>query len=166
MSPSRHAPIVALATRVVHRLAEAGGRIAVAESCTGGWLGAALTAVPGASAVFWGGFIAYDDEAKLDLLGVDAATLRDQGAVSEEVAVAMARGIQEASGVTWGVGITGVAGPSGGTARTPVGTVFVALHGPKCLRRALRLQGDRESIRRQSVATALSMVAEGLSGDA
>lgn len=166
MSPRHHPPIVALATRVVNQLAESGGRIAVAESCTGGWLGAALTAIPGASAVFWGGIVAYDDEAKLTLLGVDAAALRDRGAVSEAVAVAMAQGVREASGVTWGVGITGVAGPSGGTVRTPVGTVFVALTGPTSVCRELRFEGDRESIRRQSVATALAMVAEGLSGDA
>lgn len=166
MSPGHHPSIRALATRTVGLLSESGTRIAVAESCTGGWLGAALTAVPGASEVFWGGVVAYDDEVKLGLLGVDTVTLDEHGAVSEAVALEMAAGIRKVSGATWAVGITGVAGPDGGTARTPVGTVFVALTGPKIQCRALQLEGNRETIRRQAVATALAMVSDALTSDA
>jgi nicotinamide-nucleotide amidase len=166
LSQGRDSTTRALAARAVRRLSEAGATIAVAESCTGGWLGGALTSVPGASAAFWGGVIAYDDDAKLGLLGVSPATLNEHGAVSEPVAREMAQGILAVSGATLGVGITGVAGPDGGTDNHPVGTVFVALAGRDNQCRALWLEGDRNAIRRQSVAAALAMIADVAAGDA
>ena len=104
--------------------------LAVAESCTGGGLGAALVARPGASAHFLGGVQAYANAAKEALLGVPAAMLRDHGAVSEPVARAMAEGVRERLGADFGLSITGVAGPDGGSPEKPVGTVFMACAGP------------------------------------
>lgn len=155
----------ALAAQALRRLSQCGWTMAVAESCTGGWLGAALTSIPGASAAFWGGVIAYDDDAKLALLGVDPDTLGEEGAVSEAVAREMASGIAAASGAALGVGITGVAGPDGGTDRHPVGTVYIALAGRRNECRVLRLAGDRNAIRRQSVEAALAMIADAAVGD-
>lgn len=165
MSLESDPSIRALAASVVERLDATGATLAVAESCTGGWLGAAVTSIPGASAVFWGGVVAYADDAKSRLLGVDARTLREHGAVSEPTAREMAFGVVAVSGATWGIGITGVAGPDGGTESHPVGTVFVAISGPQIRCRALRFQGGREAIRRESVATALSMLKRELAAD-
>jgi nicotinamide-nucleotide amidase len=103
--------------------------VATAESCTGGLVGAAITAIPGASAVFDRGLITYSNQAKQDLLGVPAALLDQFGAVSEPVARAMARGAVARSGVDLAVAITGVAGPGGGTPEKPVGLVHFAVAG-------------------------------------
>lgn len=154
-----------LADEAVRRLAAAGSTVAVAESCTGGWLGASLTSVPGSSAVFFGGIIAYDDEAKVRWLGVLPGTIDAHGAVSEPVAREMARGVRRVSGATIGIGITGVAGPGGGTQSHPVGTVYVALAGPVSRCVELHLEGDRDAVRRQSVVSALTMLAGEAAGD-
>lgn len=147
--------------RRVHRaLRGAGGTVAVAESCTAGMLGAALTSVPGSSSVFWGGVIAYADDAKRRMLGVEAELLAGHGAVSEPVAVAMARGLRERSGVDWAVAVTGIAGPGGGTPEKPVGTVWVAAAGPRDDSLRLDLSGDRARIRRVTVRRALERLAE------
>ncbi|MFB6240399.1 MAG: CinA family protein [Gemmatimonadota bacterium] len=147
--------------RRVHRgLREAGGTVAVAESCTAGLLGAALTSVPGSSDVFWGGVIAYADDAKRRMLGVEAETLVEHGAVSEPVALAMARGLRERSGADWTVAVTGIAGPGGGTPEKPVGTVWVAASGPRDDSIRLDLSGDRARIRRDTVRRTLERLAE------
>ncbi len=104
--------------------------LAVAESCTGGGLGAMLTAVPGSSDYFWGGVIAYDNRIKERVLGVDPEALASYGAVSPEVAQQMAVGVRDRLGTTWGLSITGIAGPGGGTDAKPVGLVYIGLAGP------------------------------------
>jgi nicotinamide-nucleotide amidase len=119
-----------LASVVLERLRRRGQTVAVAESCTGGGLGAALAAVPGASDGFLGGVIAYANAVKQGLLGVPAELLEHHGAVSDPVACAMAEGVRRATGAHWGVSITGIAGPGGGSAAKPVGLVHIALSGP------------------------------------
>ena len=135
-----------------------GVRIAVAESCTGGMLGQRLTAIAGSSDVFLGGVIAYDNSVKRSLLGVSDSDLAEHGAVSEEVAMQMARGICERLGASIGIGITGVAGPGGGTAAKPVGMVWVALSGTGEASRCLRLFGTRDEVRQRAAQAALDMV--------
>lgn len=132
-------------------------RISTAESCTGGWLAKTLTDRPGSSAWFEFGFVTYGNNAKLALLGVRKETLAANGAVSQAVAEEMAKGARQASGADLAVAITGVAGPSGGSADKPVGTVWLAWAGPDGLLGAeLRLfPGDRAAIRSQAVAAAL-----------
>ena len=120
-----------LASVVLQRLRQQGETLAVAESCTGGGLGAALTAVPGASDVFLGGVIAYANALKQALLDVPAALLQEGGAVSDPVAIAMAEGVRRRTGSTWALAVTGIAGPGGGSAEKPVGLVHIALAGPQ-----------------------------------
>ena len=119
-----------LASVVLAALRQRGQTLAVAESCTGGGLGAALAAVPGASDVFLGGVIAYANSVKQQLLGVPAGTLAVHGAVSDPVALAMAEGACRVTGADWAIAVTGVAGPGGGSADKPVGLVHIAIAGP------------------------------------
>ena len=119
-----------LASVVLAALQARGETLAVAESCTGGGLGAALVAVPGASAVFLGGVIAYANAVKQAQLGVPAALLESHGAVSDPVAQAMAEGARRATGATWAIAVSGIAGPGGGSADKPVGLVHIAIAGP------------------------------------
>jgi nicotinamide-nucleotide amidase len=119
-----------LASVVLAALRQRGQTLAVAESCTGGGLGAALAAVPGASDVFLGGVIAYANSVKQQLLGVPAGTLAVHGAVSDPVALAMAEGACRVTGADWAIAVTGVAGPGGGSADKPVGLVHIAIVGP------------------------------------
>ncbi len=120
-----------LAGVVLRLLGTAGQTLAVAESCTGGALGAALTAVPGSSAAFAGGVIAYSNAVKQQLLGVPASLIDQHGAVSEPVAKAMAEGLRSRIHCDWGIAISGVAGPGGGTVDKPIGMVCLALVGPE-----------------------------------
>lgn len=148
-----------LAARVGELLQSAGMTVAVAESCTGGLLGGRVTEVPGSSAYFAGGVIVYSNEAKAKLLQINPAVLEGMGAVSEEVAVAMADGVRQLLGVDIGIGITGIAGPTGGGPGKPVGLVYVALaaaDGRWCERHLLK--ADRAGNRNRSVETALRMV--------
>ncbi len=131
-------------------------RVATAESCTGGLLGGRFTAVPGSSAWFERGVVTYSDEAKTDLLGVPAPLVRTHGAASQEVAAAMASRVRTLAGTTYGISITGVAGPGGGTPAKPVGTVFTGLAGPDGVEaRGHRFGGGRQEIRALSVEVAL-----------
>jgi nicotinamide-nucleotide amidase len=137
----------------------------VAESCTGGLVGARLTDVPGSSAVFRGGFVTYSNAAKVDWLGLPAELLAAHGAVSAEVAAAMARAARQRGGADLGLGVTGIAGPSGGTPEKPVGLVFLALaaaHG--CWTRRLQLALRRDSNRAVSSQLALDLVRRHLQG--
>lgn len=140
-----------------------GLRIAVAESCTGGMLGERLTAIPGSSDVFVGGVIAYDNAVKRKVLGVSDHDLEEFGAVSEEVASTMASSVKRMLEADIGIGITGVAGPGGGTASKPVGMVWVALDGAQKQARCLRLFGTREEVRQRAAQAALDMIRQSLS---
>lgn len=133
-------------------------RIAVAESCTGGLLGARITAIPGASDVFLGGVLAYDNSVKTEMLGVDPRVLADHGAVSESVALAMAHGVRARLSSDLGISITGVAGPGGGTPEKPVGTVWIAIDGTTTQAVGFRLIGDRAEIRQRAAQAALDML--------
>lgn len=133
-----------LASVVLELLRRRGQTLAVAESCTGGGLGAALAAVPGASDVFLGGVIAYADAVKQGLLGVPAALLAAHGAVSDPVAQAMAEGARRATAADWAIAVTGIAGPGGGSAAKPVGLVHIAVAGPDgCSSEGLRFGSSR-----------------------
>lgn len=148
-----------LAALVLDRARAAGVRLAVAESCTGGLIGARLTEVPGSSDVFAGGVIAYENVAKTSLLGVPAALLEREGAVSEPVAAAMAEGALERLGADLTVSVTGIAGPGGGTDAKPVGTVCFGLagRGGTATRRSI-LIGTRSEIRRRAAQAALFLL--------
>ena len=141
-------------------LAERKWRIAVAESCTGGGLAARLTDVPGSSAYVDGGVVTYSDASKTRWLGVPATVLARHGAVSEPVAIAMAEGVRASAGVDVGVGITGIAGPGGGSETKPVGMVVIAIAGPDGMRRVVtrRFGGPRSRVRRLAVNWALDLV--------
>ena len=152
-----------LPERVGDALRETDATLAVAESCTGGLIGAAITAVPGSSDYFDAALATYAYGAKRRHLGVSRESLDEHGAVSEPVALEMARGVRDACDVTWGVSTTGIAGPAGGTEDDPVGTVYVAVAyaGPwgseSSYATASRyvFDGDRTAVREQTVERAL-----------
>ena len=146
------------ASAVLALLRERGQTLAVAESCTGGLLSAALTGVPGASRSFLGGVVAYDNAVKVSELDVDAETIAAAGAVSEEVARAMARGARDRLGANVGLSTTGVAGPDGGTPQKPVGLVWVAVDDAEPRAWRLELRGDREAIQRRATTAALGIL--------
>jgi len=150
---------------VADGLREHGLTLAVAESCTGGLLGARLTERPGSSDYFLGGVISYADEVKIGLLDVPAGLLARHGAVSEEVAGAMAAGARAATGSDYALAVSGVAGPDGGTPEKPVGLVYVACDGPRRTNVVRGLYpGDRASVRDYSVSTALHLLRRELAG--
>ncbi len=137
--------------------------LTTAESCTGGWISKVLTDVPGSSAWFQMGFVTYSNEAKTSLLGVSSRLLRRDGAVSESVVAQMAKGALRAARADMAVAVSGVAGPAGGTPEKPVGTVWIAV--ARRVGRAVtvetihcRFAGDREVVRRRTVARALKAV--------
>jgi nicotinamide-nucleotide amidase len=145
----------------------AGRRIATAESCTGGLLAARLTDRPGSSAYLAGGLVAYANDAKTELLGVDSALIDTHGAVSEPVAEAMAAGALRRFDADTAVAITGIAGPGGGTEDKPVGTVCftVALADGESSTRTLRLPGNRSDVRERSVTVAMHLLRRTLLGE-
>lgn len=148
-----------LSAAVVEALRKRGWTVAVAESCTGGGLGAALTDTPGASDVFLGGVVAYANEVKIAELGVHQAALEAHGAVSEEVCREMAIGVRSRIGADVGSSITGVAGPGGGTEEKPVGLVYCGVAtGDGCRVRKISYPGSRATIRERAVQTALTLL--------
>lgn len=141
--------------------------LGVAESCTGGLLGDALTNVPGSSDYFKGGIVAYANQIKQRLLRVEESTLAQHGAVSRETSLEMARGACSTLAVDIAAAITGVAGPAGGTADKPVGTVWIAVsHSGGEKAELFHLSGSRQQIKRASVEAALEMLIEALKGEA
>jgi nicotinamide-nucleotide amidase len=154
-----------LAARIVAVLTRRGQTIATAESLTGGLLGAAITAIPGASAVYRGGIVAYATELKAVLLGVPGSLLARHGPVYPGVAAAMAAGARDRLGATWGLATTGVAGPDP-VDGLPPGTVHIAASSGEPAIRSLALAGGRDEIRRDTVAAALKLLWEQLREDA
>jgi nicotinamide-nucleotide amidase len=157
--------------QVVELLRGSGATVAVAESCTGGLLAARFTDVPGSSEYFRGGVVAYSNEAKVSMVGVDPGLIVEHGAVSVEVARALAEGARERFGASVGIGVTGVAGPDGGTEAKPVGFVCfsVAFGAAAAVQRSLtqsaRLPGERADVRERSTTVSMHLLARVLHGE-
>ena len=150
---------MSIAQNLVELLAAKGLTCATAESCTGGGVGSAITAIPGSSAVFAGGIISYANDVKERVLGVSAATLARVGAVSSETAAQMALGARRLLQVDLAVSLTGIAGPDGGSDEKPVGLVWFGLASPDGVRTEKAIfQGDRARVREQAVVHALGML--------
>jgi len=148
-----------LIRQVQDQLRSHAATVATAESCTGGLLATLLTELPGSSALYLGGVSAYANEAKVSLLGVDRTLIERCGAVSGEVAEAMALGVKRRLGSTYALSLTGIAGPDGGTKEKPVGTVFCGFASPAGVRAIqLSLTGDRSTIRRAAADGALRLL--------
>ena len=156
--------VAALAERLGAALGRAGLRLVTAESCTGGWIAQAVTAVPGSSAWFDRGVVAYSNEAKLDMLRVPTALTETHGAVSEPVVEAMVHGARAERTDRATVAVSGIAGPGGGSPAKPVGTVCIAfaIGGEPPCSRTVRLDGDRAEIRRRAVCMAMSDLIDAL----
>jgi len=151
-----------LAEEVGSSLRAAGWRIVTAESCTAGWIAKALTDVPGSSQWVDSGYVTYSNAAKMRDVGVSERTLSEHGAVSEATVREMANGAQRVTGVEMAIAVSGIAGPDGGTAEKPVGTVWFGVatlqaRGPGAVCELRHFEGDRDQVRRQSVAHALRL---------
>jgi nicotinamide-nucleotide amidase len=145
--------------RVGELLKGRGETLATAESCTGGLIGGRITAVAGSSDYFLGSIVAYSNDVKINALSVPLDTLEKHGAVSEPVAAAMARGVRDALGTDWGVSVTGVAGPGGGTDQKPVGLVYIGVAGPSVEQvEQHQFIGDRRGVRERSVIASLNLL--------
>ena len=149
------------AEKLIKVLTEKKLTCATAESCTGGGVGYAITSASGASAVFWGGIISYDNSVKRDVLGVPAEILETKGAVSSECASAMAEGARRILKTDLAVSITGIAGPGGGTAEKPVGLVWFGVASKAGVRaEKMIFSGDRDAVRSSAIEHALGMLLE------
>ena len=145
-----------LEKRIGNLLREKGWTLSIAESCTGGLICDRITDVPGSSDYFMGGMVNYSNESKAEHLGVPLVEIRKYGAVSSQVAGKMAQGVRKAFGTTFGLSTTGVAGPTGGTKRSPVGRVFIGLSdGRRTWVRKLDLKGSRREIKMKATEKAL-----------
>ena len=148
-----------LAASVLDAARDASLTIATAESCTGGLIGGALTAVPGSSDVYWGGVVSYANDVKVGLLGVEQSTLAQVGAVSEQTACEMARGARQATGAGIGLSVTGIAGPGGAEPGKPVGTVWIGVSDTSGeTARRFEFSGDRKAVRAQTVEESLRIL--------
>lgn len=153
--------ITALAVRVGQALKATGATLATAESCTGGGVAEAVTRIAGSSGWFERGWTTYSNRAKEEELGVADAVMAAHGAVSEAVVQAMAAGARARAGTTWALAVSGIAGPDGGSAEKPVGTVWVAWAGPGSnIARCYRFAGDRSRVRAAAVERALAGLLE------
>ena len=147
------------AKKLVERLNELGRTCGTAESCTGGGIGNAITAIPGSSAVFMGGVISYDNSVKQGVLGVSSETLASVGAVSSETAWQMAVGVRKLLQVDYAVSVTGIAGPGGGSDEKPVGLVWFGVAAPTGVKTEKRVfSGNRAEVRAAAVEHALSLL--------
>ena len=159
--PSLQLNVSTLAKETVSECIEKKATFGTAESCTGGLISASVTDVAGASAVFFGGIVSYDNSIKEKLLGVPAQTLTEKGAVSPETAGAMSAGARRALGVDYAVAVTGIAGPGGGTPSKPVGLVYVSVASENDVTvTENHFSGDREAVRLQTVEKALTLLLE------
>ena len=150
---------MATAEKLVKVLSEKKMTCATAESCTGGGVGYAITSVSGASAVFWGGVISYDNSVKHGSLGVPVEILKTKGAVSPECASAMADGVRQRMGTDLAVSITGIAGPGGGTTEKPVGLVWFGVASKADVRaEKMIFSGDRDAVRSSAIEHALQLL--------
>jgi nicotinamide-nucleotide amidase len=152
--------LIQLSEQVGLALKARGATVTTAESCTGGWVAKTLTDIAGSSAWFERGFVTYSNEAKSQMIGVSEATLLEHGAVSEAVVVEMAIGSLRAARADYAISVSGIAGPDGGSAEKPVGTVWfgVASANGQGVTRGECFAGDRESVRRQATAYALNLL--------
>lgn len=147
--------------RVIEILVRCKLTIAVAESCTGGFISHSLTNVPGSSAVFLGGIVAYSNSVKTGLCGVSTKTIATHGAVSQETALELARGVRRRLKAKIGLGVTGVAGPGGGSTLKPVGTVFIAIAtGRRLFFKKYAFKGSRLEIKEKTKKAALKLLLE------
>jgi nicotinamide-nucleotide amidase len=155
-------PLSALAASAGLALKQAGWRLTLAESCTGGWVAKSITDIAGSSAWFERGFVTYSNAAKVELLGVSPVLLAEHGAVSADVVEAMAQGALKASPAELALAVSGIAGPDGGTIEKPVGLVWFAIavrDGPTRSRSDV-FQGNRDAVRRAAVTRGLALIAE------
>jgi nicotinamide-nucleotide amidase len=152
-----HDELLSMAAQLGSALDRHGQRLALAESCTGGWISQCITEIPGSSKWFDRGFVTYSNAAKIEMLGVDERTLQAFGAVSAETAKEMAGGALRHSGADIALAVTGIAGPDGGTAEKPVGLVYLAWQrtGSECRCLEQRFKGGRHQVRYQTVCEAL-----------
>lgn len=164
--PDESTSLTALAAELQTTAIEQGRSVGTAESCTGGLIGHAITDVPGSSAYYRGGAVSYSDALKVELLGVPPEAIERHGAVSAQVAVAMAHGVRSRLGADVGVAVTGIAGPDGGSPTKPVGLTYVAVAGLEGdeVRRFL-WSGDRAGNKRDSAAAALRLLRDHLLAD-
>lgn len=164
MSQNLLGEIFALSAELVEKAKAQGITLATAESCTGGLIGAAITSAPGSSSAFLGGIIAYHNNVKISHLGVAPETLRNHGAVSQSVAEQMARGCRSQLGVDVAVSVTGVAGPGGGSAEKPVGTVWIGVASAKGVQAKKHFFSDmsRNKVRDHTCLAALKALLERL----
>ncbi|MBY4890264.1 nicotinamide-nucleotide amidase [Pantoea sp. DY-15] len=146
-----------LSHRIGEQLKRRQATVTAAESCTGGWIAKVFTDISGSSAWFERGFVTYSNEAKQQMVGVQETTLQQHGAVSEQTVREMANGAAKAAAAEYAIAVSGIAGPEGGTPDKPVGTVWFAIVGPegRVLAQRQIFAGDRDAVRRQSVAWAL-----------
>lgn len=150
---------VTIEEAIVEEFTRTGLRLAVAESCTGGLLAGSITSIPGASAIFDCGIVAYHNRIKEQVLGVQEEVLRDYGAVSEQTVVQMAEGVKKMSGAQYSIATSGIAGPGGGTVEKPVGTVWIAVSGRfKTITQVFQFRNDRQINIERSIAQALNML--------
>ncbi len=149
------------AQNLVDQSSAKGLKIATAESCTGGLIAAYITSISGSSEVFGYGVVTYSEKAKADMLGIPMRFIHTHGAVSYSVAEAMAKNILKLAGADYAIGVTGIAGPKGGTLHLPVGTVFIALASKASEKSVVyNLEGTREEVRQQAVQIALTSLTE------